>query len=430
MDRRCVSVIWLVILGFILTACEGGGDAFKMPQATSLLPPAKAAGPRGLQYDFQFSGPAQSASSAPDWNIPNGHFFTQTGGGKGLGYAVVDDEQAKFWSEFNRLGGVQAVGYPASQRFQWDGFTVQVFQRVIFQWHPETAQVAFVNVFDRLHDLGKDDFLSQTKSIPPPKAWNETGQAWGTIVQNRLATLDTHPAIKKAYQAAVGDPVQANGLPTSDVVDEGAFYALRAQRVVFQEWKQDEPWAKKGEVTVALGGDIAKEAGILPDPSALQPTLAPNVQSVLGAVAFAQHSDEEKQFNYPAGWTAVTVMRDNMAHNYYQSPSGAASIYYLAKYGMGPNFKLPDFISGFVKALVAQGNFYPEKQEVTQINGHPAILQWYSTTGDRPTKGIAMVIQAGDNVYYMGAMSDPDVWSSYEPILLQCLQSYQVVSRQ
>ena len=44
-----------------------------------------------------------------------------------------------------------------------------------------------------------------------------------------------------------------------------------------QQWKQDVPWARAGEVTVALGGDIAKEMGILPDPTALQPTSPPGV---------------------------------------------------------------------------------------------------------------------------------------------------------
>ena len=55
----------------------------------------------------------------------------------------------------------------------------------------------------------------------------------------------------------------------------GDAVVLRSQRVVFQQWKKDVPWAKQGEVTVALGGDIAKEAGVLPDPNALQPTSAP-----------------------------------------------------------------------------------------------------------------------------------------------------------
>ncbi|HZQ98380.1 MAG TPA: beta-galactosidase [Chloroflexota bacterium] len=215
------------------------------------------------------------AQAADDWDVPNGHFFTQTGGGGGRGYSVTDEGGVRFWSEFQRLGGVQAVGYPASQRFQWDGFTVQVFQRVVFQWRPEQDAVAFVNVFDRLHDLGKDDFLLKARQTPPPRPFDDAGKAWDQVVANHLAVLDAWPALAAAYRAAAPDPVQANGLPVSDVADMGNNYALRAQRVVFQLWKEDVPWARKGQVTVALGGDIAKEAGILPDPDALRPIAAP-----------------------------------------------------------------------------------------------------------------------------------------------------------
>jgi hypothetical protein len=43
---------------------------------------------------------------------------------------------------------------------------------------------------------------------------------------------------------------------------------------VLQQWKQDVPWAKAGQVTVALGGDIAKEVGLVPA-SATKPAIAP-----------------------------------------------------------------------------------------------------------------------------------------------------------
>src|SRR5262249_29981655 len=39
---------------------------------------------------------------------------------------------------------------------------------------------------------------------------------------------------------------------------------IRLQRAVIQQWKQDVPWAKAGQVTVANGADIAKEAGLFP----------------------------------------------------------------------------------------------------------------------------------------------------------------------
>jgi hypothetical protein len=228
---------------------------------------------------------AVSAQTPADWDIPGGHFFTQTGGGGGAGYSVTDEGGVRFWSEFQRLGGVQAVGYPALQRFRWDGFTVQVFQRVVFQWRPEQNAVAFVNVFDRLHDLGKDDVLRTAKQIPPPRAFDDAGRSFDQVVANHLAVLEASPAIKAKYYAVVGDPVQANGLPVSDAVDMGNVVVLRAQRVVFQQWKQDVPWARAGEVTVALGGDIAKELGVLPDAAALQPVAAPGTAAQPAAPA-------------------------------------------------------------------------------------------------------------------------------------------------
>ena len=35
----------------------------------------------------------------------------------------------RFWDEFQRLGGVDALGYPISRRFTWKGFTVQAMQK-------------------------------------------------------------------------------------------------------------------------------------------------------------------------------------------------------------------------------------------------------------------------------------------------------------
>ncbi|MDQ4076380.1 MAG: glycosyl hydrolase family 18 protein [Chloroflexota bacterium] len=222
------------------------------------------------------SPPAQAQGQA-DWDIPGGHFFTQTGG-NGRGYAVTDEGGVPFWSEFKRLGGVAAVGYPVSQRFVWDGFVVQVFQRVVFQWHPDAGKVYFVNVFDRLGEMGADEWLLRVRQTPSARQWDEAGLTWDEIVRRRLAVLDAFPAIRTAYFGVVGDPIQANGLPTTAVVDMGNHYALRAQRVVFQQWKEDVPWARQGEVTMALGGSIAKEAGLLPEPGALEPTAPPSTR--------------------------------------------------------------------------------------------------------------------------------------------------------
>lgn len=208
-----------------------------------------------------------SAQAIEDRAVPGGWWYSQTAVVGELGFAVVDDAQARFYSEFRRLGGVGALGYPSSQRFELDGFTVQATQRVLMQWRPEANAVYFVNVFDRLHDLGQDGWLRSTRQTPEPRAFDDAGKPWPEVVRNHLAVLEPFPALKTAFNGVPGDPVEINGLPVSDVVDVGNHHALRAQRVVFQLWKVDVPWARAGQVTVALGGDIAKEAGLVPAPA-------------------------------------------------------------------------------------------------------------------------------------------------------------------
>jgi hypothetical protein len=208
--------------------------------------------------------PAPAGGATLDRAVPGGWWYSQTGQTGELGFALVDDERARFWSEFRRLGGVDALGYPVSNRFELDGFTVQATQRVLMQWRPEVGQVYFVNVFDRLHELGQDGWLRSVRQTPEPRAFNEAGRAWPEVVRQRLAVMDAHPALKAAYSGGVGDAIQANGLPVSDVSDFGNVLVLRCQRVVLQQWKVDVPWAKAGQVTFALGGDIAKETGLVP----------------------------------------------------------------------------------------------------------------------------------------------------------------------
>lgn len=208
----------------------------------------------------------QAALAAPaDWAIPGGRFFTQTGGPSGQrGYAVTDADGVRFWEAFQTLGGVQAVGYPVSSRFVHGGFVTQAMQKAVFQWRPETGSVSLVNVFDDLARADRNDWLLSARSTPrplPPEF--DAGHDWATIVRERTALLDARPAIRRRY-LAVPDPILMYGLPTSRVEDMGNHYAVRLQRAVIQEWKVDVPWARAGETTVANGGDILKEAGLIP----------------------------------------------------------------------------------------------------------------------------------------------------------------------
>jgi hypothetical protein len=180
---------------------------------------------------------------------------------------VTDEGGVPFRSEMERLGGVSVVGSPLTGRLLWEGFTVQVFQRAVFQWQPGCGCVAFANVFDRLHELGHDDWLLAHRQTP------RHDPALGDAAA-RLALLDGRPAIRAAYAAGPGDPLRLYGLPTSRVEDMGNHYALRTQRAVFQEWKEDAPWARAGQVTVALGGAIAAELGVFG--SGAQPPRSPH----------------------------------------------------------------------------------------------------------------------------------------------------------
>jgi hypothetical protein len=203
------------------------------------------------------------AQQGADFDVPGGHFFTQTGGGGGKGYAVTDADGVGFWAAFQQVGGVEGVGYPVSQRFVHGGFVTQAMQKAVFQWRPETKSVAFVNVFDDLAAAGKDGFLASARQTPPAAPFEDGGRPFEEVVRIRQAALEGHPAMKAVYFGA-RDPVLQYGLPTSRVVDEGSAWVIRLQRAVIQEWKVDVPWAKAGQATVANGGDIAKEAGLFP----------------------------------------------------------------------------------------------------------------------------------------------------------------------
>ena len=202
-----------------------------------------------------------------DFDIPGGHFYTQTNAGAGLqfGYRITDEGGIGFWSEFKRLGGVNALGYPASRRFTLDGFIVQATQKVIMQWRPEVSQVYFVNVFDKLHDQSKDSALQQQFGIPPQLDPSfDAGKTPDQIQAARLALLNADAAIAQRYGTGPS-AILYNGLPTSQVTDAGPFKIIRAQRVAIQHWNVAGPGGiAPGAVSVVNGGDVAKTLGLVP----------------------------------------------------------------------------------------------------------------------------------------------------------------------
>jgi N-acetylmuramoyl-L-alanine amidase len=207
--------------------------------------------------------PAFAAGPA-NWSVSSGHFYTEAGGAPNVGYIVSNADGIPFLDELKRRGGPNGLGYPISRRFEWKGFTVQAFQKAVLQWQPAEKRVFYLNVFDDLAQAGRDEWLKTVRSTPG-QIWlvGEDKMKWEEIVKGRLALLDANPAIKARYFSAQ-DPITLYGLPASYVQDMGNHFAIRLQRAVIQQWKVDVPWGKAGEVTVANGGDIMKESGLLP----------------------------------------------------------------------------------------------------------------------------------------------------------------------
>jgi S1-C subfamily serine protease len=221
--------------------------------------------------------PAQAASETlPDFAIVNGYYFSEAAGGDPThGYTITNEGGIPFWDAFQRLGDVDAIGYPATNRFTWQGFVDQATQKLILQWNPASQTVNVVNIFDVLAQLGLDPQL-QAKYQTPPAFDNsaDAGKGWAQVVARHQAELDWNAAIKARYFADP-DPIAHFGLPQS-YADEGAVLVVRCQRAVFQQWKVAEPWAEAGEVTIANGGDVAKALGVLPADAAT-PTAAADV---------------------------------------------------------------------------------------------------------------------------------------------------------
>ena len=200
----------------------------------------------------------------PDYDIPNGHFFTQTNGRDDslAGFSVTNADGVPLWDAFQQLGGVDVLGYPVTRRFQSDGFTVQAFQKAVLQWQGD--HFAFLNTFDALHDHGRDEWLETNRQTPRPfDTAPDNGLTFDKVTQRHLGLLDKVPKPLKDRFLADDQWLDHYGLPVATAEYPNSV-VVRAQRATFQYWKEAVPWAAKGEVTLANGGDLAKEAGLWP----------------------------------------------------------------------------------------------------------------------------------------------------------------------
>lgn len=207
--------------------------------------------------------PVEAHASGQDYDIPQGHYYEQgvrPGTPDGNGFVVVDDDRAVLWGELRRLGGVQVLGFPISERFACEEGVCQAFQQGVVRWDPLANEAHLVDVFDQLHNTGRDEWLVRLWHVPQ---WN--GEA---LPEDPLAPLDLNEPLRAAYMRLGPASTSVYGVPraysTSDRLS-----VLRTQRAVFEQ-TLDLP----GQVGLLPAGEIFRDAGLVPT-SALVPLKAP-----------------------------------------------------------------------------------------------------------------------------------------------------------
>ena len=237
---------------------------------------------------FTTARPAQ-ADSAPDFAIPSGWFYSQSGPGDGLGFAVTDAQDIPFWTFFQSAGGVARLGYPISNRWTDGPLTLQAFQKAVLQWSAADG-VTFVDVYDALSRAGKDEWLEERRGVPrPPSDKPGDDRGFEEVLADRLEILARNPEIELRWFR--NDRwLDFYGLPV--VYEErGDVLVLRAQRAVFRHWLfEPELAVGPASVSISYGGLDYRDAGLIP----VQASAAisdPNLAGTTGLLAFLSNRD-------------------------------------------------------------------------------------------------------------------------------------------
>ncbi len=250
----------------------------------------------GHVWADQQSPVAQLAPDSADYDIPGGHFFTETSSVPGEGFAVTDEAGIPFWTAYIAMGGASELGYPISGRFVFGGTTCQAMQRVILQWAPggparadKGYHVAFLNTLDVIHDADLDTQLQARYGIPTQSDWSSDSRfngdqnlVYGAHLAIVAALKGQHPQLAAAY--FTGGPDRF-GLPMAQAVQLPSGSILRTQRAVLLEQAGANPLHP---VTLMDVGAYARDLELFdrkafaPEPVPLQPTaqLKPSQTSV------------------------------------------------------------------------------------------------------------------------------------------------------
>jgi hypothetical protein len=245
------------------------------------------------------------AALGDDYAIQGGWFYTQTrgDGDPGTGFAVLDTANIGFFTAFRQLGGVDALGYPVSQRFVWDESVAQAFQRGVLQWTPD-AGVQVASVMDAFGRSGLNEWLQATYAVPA---------ATGANAELLAANAD----IANAYNAVPNAPTLF-GAPVA-LEDLGPVITLRTERLALQQWKVDSNFAPAGAVLIPNAGDVMGAAGLIPAGAAKSDTVQNLSWGVGGYYPYAAVASPQPYHYapyYPVWFPPTVQTRPHFPQNY------------------------------------------------------------------------------------------------------------------
>ena len=204
--------------------------------------------------------PAAAAAGPASFPLHQGFFYTQTGGGKGLGYSVTDTPGAPLWTAFHNFGGHEILGYPISQPWHEAPFVYQAFQWTVLQANPD-GDVRPANIYDVLSAAGHDPWLRDFKGVPPAASLPADA---GPLA--RLEALAAASEITDFWRSAP-NALARFGLPLGYAPGTNGG-VLRAQRAVLR--------LNDGVVRLAPAGDHFKQAGMIPS-ARMAPVAPPRI---------------------------------------------------------------------------------------------------------------------------------------------------------
>jgi hypothetical protein len=220
---------------------------------------------------------SDAAGTQVDFDLASGHFFTQRNGYNGvstLGFSVLDDADAPMWSEFQRLGGADVLGFPISRRFLYHGSIVQAFENGVLQWMPDDGQAVLMNALDALSAAGDDAWLDAALQVPAIGDWSaDAGLAPEDVTVHHLALLGAYPDLANALEA--NGSFDLYGLPTA-VKTYGSTLVVRFQRATLQYWLANTGLAPAGTMVLDSGARLGKQVGLWPS-EAMTPEAPPAV---------------------------------------------------------------------------------------------------------------------------------------------------------